>query len=104
MTEEGDPRHSVESGHTSNFRGDGVIHDVVIDRMFDILNRTYQPIWISRLVNSWRKHEPLQSDDVFAGWIAEIGEGAWIVATHCGTVKQPVGRCFAEPGIHRPDV
>lgn len=96
LVEEVDDRGKVilvtpsKAGTPPIFGGDaGLIHDVVIDRMFGILNRQDVPAYLDltarELLAEARSHF---SQMTFSqGWIAETGEGAWIVATHCGTVK-----------------
>ncbi|WP_068092914.1 DEAD/DEAH box helicase [Novosphingobium rosa] len=80
----------AKAGAPPIFGGDaGMIHDVVIERMFDLLNRDDVPSYLDPTARELlaEARSDFSRMQFPSSRIAEIGEGAWIVATHCGTVK-----------------
>jgi ATP-dependent Lhr-like helicase len=80
----------AKAGTPPKFGGDaGIIHDVVIERMFDILSRDDVPAYMDPTAREFLQEARVNyaQMEFSRGRIAEIGERAWIVATHCGSVK-----------------
>jgi ATP-dependent Lhr-like helicase len=80
----------AKAGTPPIFGGDaGIIHDVVIERMFDVMNRKDLPAYLDPIARELL--EEARSNFTQMPFserrIAEIGDRAWIVATRCGTVK-----------------
>ena len=80
----------AKAGVPPLFGGDpGMIHDRVIEKMFDVLEGEVEPSYMDkialRLLSEARAN--------FARWrfaespVVEMSDGAWILATRCGTVK-----------------
>lgn len=80
----------AKAGVPPKFGGDpGVIHDQVIERMFDILQNDNQPIYMDRtslgLLEEARANYRIMSFQ--SGCIAQLGEHAYVLATRRGTIK-----------------
>ena len=80
----------AKAGTPPIFGGDaGIIHDVVIERMFSVLKRNDSPTYMDAtaqdlLAEARSNFAQMQFPQ---GRIAQIGEGEWLVATGRGTVK-----------------
>ena len=80
----------AKAGTPPIFGGDaGIIHDVVIERMFSVLRRNDSPAYMDAtardlLAEARSNFAQMQFSQ---GRIAQIGEGEWLVATGRGTVK-----------------
>ena len=80
----------AKAGTPPIFGGDaGIIHDVVIDRMFSVLKRNDPPAYMDATARELLAEARANFAQMrfSPGRIAQIGEGEWIVATGCGTVK-----------------
>ena len=80
----------AKAGVPPLFGGDpGMIHDRVIEKMFDVLEGEVEPSYMDKL--SLRLLSEARAN--FERWrfaetpVVEMGDGAWILATRCGTVK-----------------
>lgn len=80
----------AKAGTPPIFGGDaGIIHDVVIDRMFSVLKRNDTPAYMDAtarelLVEARANFTQMRFSP---GRISQIGDREWVVATGCGTVK-----------------
>ena len=80
----------AKAGHPPQFGGDpGMIHDRVIEKMFEIFEGDYEPIYIDRTALDLLK----EARGNFLRWgfseasIVDTGQDRFILATRCGTVK-----------------
>ena len=80
----------AKAGVPPLFGGDpGMIHDRVIEKMFDVLEGEVEPSYMDKI--SLRLLSEARAN--FVRWrfaespVVEMGDGAWILATRCGTVK-----------------
>jgi len=80
----------AKAGSPPLFGGDpGVIHDRVIERMFDVLEGNNEPVYMDQisleLLKEARYHYARLRISSTA--VVETGEGSHVLATRCGTVK-----------------
>ena len=80
----------AKAGVPPVFGGDpGIIHDRVIERMFDILGEESRPIYMDQ--NSMDLLDEARSNYArlcfVPGWVYRLGEEAYVLATRCGTIK-----------------
>ena len=80
----------TKTGTPPRFGGDpGIIHDRVIERMFEIYEQADQRIYMDKpslkLLDEARKNYARLC--FTPGWISQLGDNAYMLATRCGTVK-----------------
>jgi ATP-dependent Lhr-like helicase len=82
----------AKAGTPPIFGGDaGIIHDVVIERMFSVLKRNDCPAYMDATARDLlaEARSNFAQMQFSRGRIAQIGEGEWIVATGAVRSNQP---------------